>query len=712
MSKFQYSGLEGEKDIRVLRLFPNLDPRARLQGELLHVDLNQRPKYAALSYVWGTGSDPEPFIYDGQKISIGKNLGQALRHIRPDAGESLSIWIDALCINQRNTEEKNKQVAMMKEIYWFAEEVMVWLGPDETGLAEDTFASIRGAIDCVIGGVERQSELQETLHLALPWSPKVQQQLMSLFECEYFFRTWILQEVGLAKRSTTYWGRATTNFHHIGLAAMIVLRYPWSSLKPRDLIRSAQRVVDVYRAYNPSSGLPQQLHYILQIARQNLAGDSRDKVYALLSHPAAKDDIASGSHTTGKRPIQDEEVEPRTSEDIKLRNLAIVLSPDASEMHGASVHYIDHEELRPPPPNHDIITAHRIFTDHNNKTTSQRRLWKGNAFIKPDYNKSIVCIYREVVMASIKRTGSLEILSFVQHPEELAPNGPDFPCWIPRWDQYTGVSVLGNVGCDHFAAANRRAAIKPSPDSGALIVKGIFCDRVALNTIALTYADFTDHSKPSPIFSMSKHCRVDLKPVPPYPYLPAAPGFLYPVDTDRIKAYRKAWTAGRAAVPTNNVSRDGFNPEADFAAYQIMQLQKDFDQDARSAADKDPGENLERQMGQLVRIEELKAQGGNEGDADRFAKTVAAVCHGRKFFITENGFFGVGPAAMDIGDAVHILLGADVPFLLRQKNMCGRYELDGSWSLVGECYVQGLMVGEAVRAVGKPSEELDDVILR
>jgi hypothetical protein len=232
---------------------------------------------------------------------------------------------------------------------------------------------------------------------------------------------------------------------------------------------------------------------------------------------------------------------------------------------------------------------------------------------------------------------------------------------------------------------------------------GIFCDRVALHTIALTYADFTDRSKPSPIFSMSKYCRVDLKPVPAYPYLPAASGSFNPVDTDRLKAYRKAWTAGRAAATTNNVSRDGSNPKDDFAAYQMVQLQKDYDQDL--------GDDLERQIERLVRIEELKVQGGTHGDADRFAKNAAAVCHGRKFFITE-GFFGVGPAATEIGDAVHILLGADVPFLLRQKNMCGRDELDGSWSLIGECYVQGLMVGEAVRAVGKPSEELDDVIMR
>src|ERR1700743_2340178 len=100
MAEFQYSTLEGEQDSRVLPPSPNPNHGARLHGELLHVDLSQRPKYAALSYVWGTGLDSEPFICSGQEISIGKNLGQALRHIRPNAGDYLIVWADALCIDQ------------------------------------------------------------------------------------------------------------------------------------------------------------------------------------------------------------------------------------------------------------------------------------------------------------------------------------------------------------------------------------------------------------------------------------------------------------------------------------------------------------------------------------------------------------------------------------------------------------------------------------
>lgn len=209
---------------------------------------------------------------------------------------------------------------------------------------------------------------------------------------------------------------------------------------------------------------------------------------------------------------------------------------------------------------------------------------------------------------------------------------------------------------------------------------------------------------------MSTHSQVNSKPVPPYPALGAAPGYINILDRDRLKAYRKVWTAGRAMATVKNMLPDGFDPEADFAAYQLVKLHQDLE--ALSVINQNDTDYSERKMGMLARIRELEIQHAGHGDADRFARTAAAVCHGRKFFITEEGFFGVGPAATQIGDAVHVLLGADVPFLLRQGNMCGRYNLDGSWKLMGECYVQGLMIGEAVRAVGKPSEELDDVILR
>ena len=229
MSNFLYNKLLGKRDTRILRLFSDTDSRARLRGDLLHVDLDTRPEYVALSYVWGTASDPEPFSCSRQDIIIGKNLGQALRHVRPESGNGLFIWVDALCINQRDIEEKNAQVAMMRDIYWFAEEVKVWLGLDETGDAEYIFNAIGMSIDLLIEGIEDKIPLQETLQRRVEWAPSTMQQLMPLFHCGYFTRTWIIQEVGLAKRAIAYWGKSMTNFHNIGCAAMMLLQYSWIS---------------------------------------------------------------------------------------------------------------------------------------------------------------------------------------------------------------------------------------------------------------------------------------------------------------------------------------------------------------------------------------------------------------------------------------------------------------------------------------------------
>ena len=52
--------------------------------------------------------------------------------------------------------------------------------------------------------------------------------------------------------------------------------------------------------------------------------------------------------------------------------------------------------------------------------------------------------------------------------------------------------------------------------------------------------------------------------------------------------------------------------------------------------------------------------------AERHRLSVAAVAYQRKFFLTKKFLFGLGPGAMREGDWVAVLLGADVPFILRE----------------------------------------------
>ena len=60
-------------------------------------------------------------------LEIKPNLAAALRELRDEISVRI-LWIDAICINQSNPEERNQQVPMMADIYGQASRVCVWLG--------------------------------------------------------------------------------------------------------------------------------------------------------------------------------------------------------------------------------------------------------------------------------------------------------------------------------------------------------------------------------------------------------------------------------------------------------------------------------------------------------------------------------------------------------------------------------------------------------
>ncbi|KAF2015229.1 hypothetical protein BU24DRAFT_174169 [Aaosphaeria arxii CBS 175.79] len=93
------------------------------------VTLDNNPEYCALSYVWGEPGLTETITLDGKPFQVRNNLGIALRYVRKEA-ESRTFWIDLLSINQHDQDEKSWQVNMMSEIYSSCESVIIWLGKD------------------------------------------------------------------------------------------------------------------------------------------------------------------------------------------------------------------------------------------------------------------------------------------------------------------------------------------------------------------------------------------------------------------------------------------------------------------------------------------------------------------------------------------------------------------------------------------------------
>jgi hypothetical protein len=114
--------------IRLLVLHPG-DWHDRISCDFQVVSLDDRPTYAALSYVWGQDDPDNVADIGGCSMPIRPNLFNALRRLRAHAaGKDTTIWVDAVCINQTSMEERSSQVAMMGQIYSLCAGVSLWFG--------------------------------------------------------------------------------------------------------------------------------------------------------------------------------------------------------------------------------------------------------------------------------------------------------------------------------------------------------------------------------------------------------------------------------------------------------------------------------------------------------------------------------------------------------------------------------------------------------
>ncbi|KAK8034897.1 heterokaryon incompatibility protein-domain-containing protein [Apiospora rasikravindrae] len=126
-----YTPLDSSKDeIRLLRILPSASHTAPLELQLDVFSLQSgESNFQALSYTWETPSESgvRGITLCGRPHSVTANLYAALRRLRQKTA-SRAMWIDAICINQDDLEERAAQVALMKQVYSKAREVLIWLG--------------------------------------------------------------------------------------------------------------------------------------------------------------------------------------------------------------------------------------------------------------------------------------------------------------------------------------------------------------------------------------------------------------------------------------------------------------------------------------------------------------------------------------------------------------------------------------------------------
>lgn len=283
----------GQEEIRTLTILPGAH-KDNLCGILEQHRLGDPTKpYQALSYVWGSPRRREVLHLGEHRVHITRNADALLRHLRdPKVGRRL--WIDGICINQRDLTERCHQLPMMHAIYTGAESVFIWAGKSDqhTRGVFDFFKILEARH--ITSNTERQKSTNDTS------SSVSSAQLQSIGESSsitgherdnfarirafvdrpWFHRAWTFQEACLSTRCQLLCGEYSL---------------PWSTAVSATLYLSTRGMVSAvfgssadilvalahFSAANPSQYTP-YLAILLPLTRRLEATDDRDKVYAPL----------------------------------------------------------------------------------------------------------------------------------------------------------------------------------------------------------------------------------------------------------------------------------------------------------------------------------------------------------------------------------------------------------------------------------------------
>ncbi|KAB5523881.1 heterokaryon incompatibility protein-domain-containing protein [Coniochaeta sp. 2T2.1] len=249
------------------------------------------PQYDAISYVWGNPDETILILCNGLPTKITVNLHAALVQVRSLDVPRL-LWADALCINQKDKQERGQQVTIMGAIYSRARLVLACMGYSPDG-----------------GGARIASFLAEYAPVMKTTRPPTHDprwpSFAPLLQRNWFTRAWVLQEVGLAQNPRVVYDNVDFSYRDL-MAAVKWLTFHDSGFAARTgipglLIHLLWTDWSATWAHDPSVQLCEFLD-LLDHGALLACRDPRDHIYAFLGHPLA---VQAG--TTGRPIIPDYE---------------------------------------------------------------------------------------------------------------------------------------------------------------------------------------------------------------------------------------------------------------------------------------------------------------------------------------------------------------------------------------------------------------------
>ncbi|KAH6711009.1 heterokaryon incompatibility protein-domain-containing protein [Leptodontidium sp. MPI-SDFR-AT-0119] len=640
---YQYTPLPGGRYIRLLYLEPGTKSDAG-RCQLTTVSLDEAPPFEALSYHWGSTQLSHSISVKGEgALNLTSNLVSALTRVRHET-EVRVLWADAICINQESIEERTEQVQLMSAIYGRASQVLIYLGAATDDLAV-AVALIMKMFNLALeerrtGGTERLVEsrypsAKDNEEWGLPPFDSPD------WECllRFFARAWFERVWIVQEVRVSSSALALIGDYEISWL-IIYIASSWFATKNYKYLPAG---TGIYAGHIGIVGWPNRI----------------------------------GCH----------KLEPSSSFRVPLNQIIRKMRPSKAT-----------------DPRDKIFGFLGLAAEAEGGEDPR---------LRPDYSKSLERTYRDASRFLIETERSLQILSAVcwvpdprspivwkktsieteygtETTSKLEWGPPDesvvFPSWVPRWDcPIIAYPLVGRSDRENFfhASGDIPLGLIDSADENALIVRGLEIDVVLQQSDVLS----------SELIGYEPH-----QTILDTAWLEmGSKATIYP-DGDRLDIFHLTLTAG---LMLNQKEAEGD------AGYQ--ENVRAFRKKMPKYSGRKSGSHVEEAKPPELSKNQLKGSDNCEGvepptdipdvditidmtgDPDVYLRLVKEYCDHRRFFVTKKGYMGLGPQGILPWDTVCVLFGGDTPYVLRKK--------EGCWQFIGECYVHGIMKGEAVRVL-------------
>ncbi|CAO2657858.1 Nn.00g071180.m01.CDS01 [Neocucurbitaria sp. VM-36] len=656
-------------------------------------ELQNAPSYKALSYTWGyrittikktlstakeskapwassehrdgltdiDGSEASgrtrkySIICNGQLIKVTRNLRDALRMLAnaismPQMPKTPSYyWIDALCMNQGDIEERNAQVARMADVFKRADGVVVWLGKEDE-FTQDALTTMR-----------RVSTIPESDWPLVPYTSFYEPDeshlghrsglslynwlgFMVLINRPWFKRAWVVQEIALGKSAIVVCGSKV---------------FTW------DMLSKTLSFVKTTRWYH------------------HLHTEKMKHVKSLQKRPGIYRRVLQSRLSVGISPVY-------------LNETRLAISSSA-------------QDAARPPPLRMLLDKHRfsMSSDPRDKVYALLGLadrsvspfrTQPNA-LTPNYNLSVQQVYTEVAQVLITSYRNLSWLSHVEDPLQRRIEG--LPLWVPDLSVPLDPYPLRYRGPGFWKASGNRnwTPDASSMTKGKLKVQGYRLDHIDQISILLTESEdpsatwasivrlalsldlpYPDPSKtgknPSRVEVLWRTLTTDIY-AHTYPAPPEAGSlFIDYILNLQIRHRLMPWSSADEFQPHHSPLSESIYPEW----RTLLKLEHS-----------DSPYCLERYTERLTTVVESMFNGSYSpiGLAQLQHELDQSGGKKRRLFTTRGGFMGTGPRSLRAGDEVWVLHRGGLPFVLRPQP-------NGHYRLIGESFVYGVMHGEAL----------------